>query len=178
MAQKEKGREVLSAGAGLAAEVALESGGELGEITSVRARGYWEQVWIRFRKDKIAIGSAIFIVFLVLVCFVGAVIAEQLIGHGPDDLFFDGIDDRLIPKGPFSQVTTPQTGAQEWFILGADGSLGRDEFLRLLYGGRVSLEVAVISTFSAMFLGTLLGATAGYFRGWIDTVISRVTEVT
>ena len=62
MAQKEKGREVLSAGAGLAAEVALESGGELGEITAVRARGYWEQVWIRFKKDKVAIASGFVII--------------------------------------------------------------------------------------------------------------------
>jgi peptide/nickel transport system permease protein len=174
----DKQHEVLGSGAGLAASVAFESGTELGELEDVRARGYWEQVWIRFRKDKVAIGSAVFIVLLTLACFFGAPLAEKLVGHGPNDLFFDGIDERLIPKGPLSQVQNPATGETQWFLLGADGSLGRDEFLRLLYGGRVSLEVAVISTFSAMFLGTLLGAIAGYFRGWIDTVISRVTEVT
>src|SRR5436190_1093913 len=54
----------------------------------------------------------------------------------------------------------------------------RDEFLRLLYGARVSLEVAVISTFMVMTIGTLLGTIAGYFRGWIDTIISRIIEVT
>jgi peptide/nickel transport system permease protein len=174
----DKQHEVLGSGAGLAASVAFESGAELGEHEDVRARDYWEQVWIRFRKDKVAIGSAVFIVLLVLVCFLGAPIAEKIVGHGPNDLFFDGVDERLIPKGPLSHVTNAESGERQMFLLGADGSLGRDEFLRLLYGGRVSLEVAVISTFSAMFLGTLLGATAGYFRGWIDTVISRITEVT
>jgi peptide/nickel transport system permease protein len=144
----------------------------------IRARGYWEQVWRRFKRDRVAIGGFFLIVLLVLACFPGAVLAEKLVGHGPDDLFFDGVDDRLIPKGPLSQVTNPTTGEQELFVLGADSALGRDEFLRLLYGGRVSLEVALFSTLGVMFIGVLLGAVAGYFRGWVDTVISRVTEIT
>ena len=60
----------------------------------------------------------------------------------------------------------------------SDSTLGRDEFLRLLYGAQVSFEVAVGATFFASLIGMMLGATAGYFRGWIDTVISRITEVT
>ena len=178
MAKKDQQPEVLGAGAGLAGSVAIESGPELGEGAQVKARGYWEQVWIRLKRDKVAIGSAIFIVLLVLVCFVGAWIAERLLGHGPNTLFFDGVDDQLIPKGPMSTVTDPETGEQTLLILGADGSLGRDEFLRLLYGGRVSLEVAIFSTVGAMTVGVIMGAVAGYFRGWIDTVISRVIEVT
>jgi len=146
--------------------------------TDVRARGYWEQIWLRFRRDKVAIASIFFIVFLLLAAFPGAWIAQKLLGHGPNTLFFDGVDDRLIPVGPFSHVTDPSTGEKQLLILGADGSLGRDEFLRLLYGGRVSLEVAVLSTFGAMTLGVVLGAIAGYYRGWIDTTISRVIEIT
>jgi peptide/nickel transport system permease protein len=149
-----------------------------GDEPAIRARGYWEQVWRRFKRDRVAIGSFFFIVLLVLACFPGAVLAETLLGHGPDDLFFDGVDERLIPRGPLSHVTNPDTGEQELFVLGADSALGRDEFLRLLYGGRVSLEVAVFSTIGVMFIGVLLGAMAGYFRGWLDTVISRVTEIT
>ena len=63
-------------------------------------------------------------------------------------------------------------------VLGASDTLGRDEFLRLLYGGRVSLQVAVLATIGAMFIGTVLGAAAGYYRGWIDTIVSRLTEIT
>ena len=82
-----------------------------------------------------------------------------------------------MPVGPWSYVQ-PETGEKELLILGADGSLGRDEFLRLLYGGRVSLEVAMLSTIGVMLIGVLLGAIAGYYRGSTDTVISRVTEIT
>jgi len=88
------------------------------------------------------------------------------------------VDDRLIPKGPWSRAHDPQTNEEALLILGADGSLGRDLFLRLLYGGRVSLEVAVLSTVGAMSVGVVLGAIAGYFRGWVDTIIARLTEVT
>jgi peptide/nickel transport system permease protein len=175
----DKSPEILgSAAGGLVADIALESGGQLGEQIDVKARGYWEQVWRRFRRDRVAIGSIVAIALLVFACFPGAVIAERLLGHGPDDLFFDGVNERLIPRGPMSHVTSPETGEQQLFILGADSALGRDEFLRLLYGGRVSLEVAVFSTMGVMFIGVLLGSIAGYFRGWIDTVISRVTEIT
>jgi ABC-type dipeptide/oligopeptide/nickel transport system permease subunit len=145
---------------------------------AVKARGYWEQVWIRFRRDKVAIASIFFIVFLVFAAFPGAFIAEKLLGHGPNQLFFDGVDERLVPVGPWSYVTDPTTGEKTLLILGADGSLGRDEFLRLLYGGRVSLEVALFSTLGAMSIGVMLGAVAGYYRGATDTVISRVIEIT
>jgi peptide/nickel transport system permease protein len=75
-------------------------------------------------------------------------------------------------------VTDPQTGEKTLLVLGADGSLGRDEFLRLLYGGRVSLEVALLSMIGVMSIGVVVGAVAGYYRGAADTVISRVIDVT
>ncbi len=62
--------------------------------------------------------------------------------------------------------------------LGAANRLGQDEFLRLLYGAQVSLEVAIFSTIGVMIIGVLLGSIAGYYRGWADTTISRVTEIT
>jgi len=71
-----------------------------------------------------------------------------------------------------------ETGKMDLFILGADGTLGRDEFLRILYGGRVSLQVAVISTIFVMLIGVTTGAIAGYYRGWADTIVSRFTEIT
>ena len=56
--------------------------------------------------------------------------------------------------------------------------LARDEFLRILYGAQVSLEVGVGATVLSLFLGTLLGAIAGFFRGWADTAISRMVDLT
>ncbi len=177
-------KEVLSAGAGLAAEVALESGSEFGEFTDVKARGYWEQVWRRFSQDKIAIASGIFIVLLILTAFVGAPIAKSWLGHGPNDIFPEpgvGVDLQLVPRDPLThaQWYNPETGKMQdvFFPLGTSDTLGRDLLMRLIYGARVSLEVALGATFLSMFIGVLLGATAGYFRGWIDALISRLTEI-
>ncbi len=179
--------EFVPAGAGLAATIAQETHGELGDpaAVAVRARGYWEQVWIRFRRDKVAITGGVFIIVLVFAAFAGAPIASWLLGHGPNDLFTAGGVNQttLLPVGPWSHISTaPYAGAAgHWgttlFILGADGTTGRDEFLRLLYGAQVSLEIACIATIVGMMIGVTLGAIAGYFGGWIDTIISRLTEL-
>jgi peptide/nickel transport system permease protein len=183
LATKEKHSEILSSGAGLAAAIAVESGTELGELNPVRARGYWEQVWLRFKQDKVAIAGGLYIVFIVLAGFVGAPIAASILGHGPGDLFALGVDPKtFLPVGPLTHVPYQDinTGVHHvtFFVLGGDSQLGRDEFLRLLYGTQVSLEVAVGATLLSMFVGVLMGAVAGYFGGWIDTIISRLTDIT
>jgi peptide/nickel transport system permease protein len=178
LSQHEK--EILGSAGGLAGAVALESGVELGEL-EVKARGYWEQVWRRFRRDKVAIGGGIAIILLLLTAFVGAPIFKALLGHGPDDQFYYAAVDQktLLPLGPWVHVQDLQhPGHTTLFVLGSDGTLGRDEFLRLVYGARVSFEVALLATVGAMSIGVLLGAIAGYYRGWVDTIISRVTEIT
>jgi peptide/nickel transport system permease protein len=186
--------EIVGGQAGLAAITSAETHGELGEgeaAAAVRARGYWEQVWRRFRRDKVAIASGIFIVFLVFVAVAGGPIAKHFLGHGPTALNLDaglhGITQ--LPVGPLTHVSCsgfaemPKSchgngHATQLYILGADSQLGHDEFLRLLYGARVSLEVAVLSTLGVMLIGVILGTIAGYYRGWIDTAISRVIELT
>ena len=171
-------KEVLGAGAGMSGAIALESGVELGEL-EVKARGYWEQVWRRFKRDKIAIGGGITIILLILIAFIGAPIAQAILGHGPDEPFFTAMNSQGQPIGPLSWVDDPnRLGHKAFLLLGADSTLGRDEFMRLLYGAQVSFEVALLSTIGSMSIGVLLGAMAGYFRGWVDTVVSRVTEIT
>ncbi len=178
---------VVGGAAGLGAAVASETGAELGSLESVRARGYWELVWIRFKRDRVAIASGIFIIVLVLVAFVGAPVAQHFIGHGPNDIF--GTETgaveptSLLPANPWTHIEylAPPTYTQtnhDILVLGAANRLGQDEFLRLLYGAQVSLEVAVFSTLGVMLIGVILGSIAGYFRGWVDTLISRVTEIT
>ncbi len=148
----------------------------------VQARGYWEGVWLRLKRDRVAIAGGIFIIFLILVAFIGAPIAKKLLGHGPNDIFpypgTGGIDAQLLPKGPMSIVQDPITGSKQLFILGSDGSLGRDEFLRILYGAQVSIEVAFGATFLSMLFGVIMGSLAGFYGGYTDTLISRITEIT
>ena len=180
MATEQHSPEILSSGAGLAAAVAVEAGPGLGEFEPVRARGYWEQVWLRFSRDKVAIGGGLFIVFLFLAAFVGAPIAAKLLGHGPDQITQNGVDaNTFLPVGPWTHFTdTTFEGVKNYFfILGGDGQLGRDEFLRLLYGAQVSLEVAVGATLMSMLIGVVMGSIAGYHGGWIDTIVSRITEI-
>jgi peptide/nickel transport system permease protein len=182
VAQKQS--ELLSSGAGLAGVVAAESQGELGEFEAVKARGYWEQVWLRFKRDKIAIAGGVFIVVLLLIAFAGAPIAAKVLGHGPNDIYAGGLDaDSQLPVGPWTRITTePYPGAPgnfepTLFVLGADSQLGRDMFLRLLYGAQTSLEVAILATCLSVFIGVLMGLIAGYYRGWVDTIVSRLTEI-
>src|SRR5438270_11644695 len=98
--------ENLGAGAGLAGAIAIESGVELGEL-EIKARGYWEQVWRRFKKDRIAVAGGITIILLLLVAFVGAPVAKALLGHGPDDLFFTAMNSTGQPLGPPAHVAHP-----------------------------------------------------------------------
>jgi peptide/nickel transport system permease protein len=158
----------------------------------VKARGYWELVWVRFRRDRVALSSVFFVIFLLVAAFAGAPIAAHFLGHGPDQIFtYGGVDQaKFVPVGPWHHISTaPYAGAtctshcvhgqfpKTLLILGGDGALGRDLFLRLLYGAQTSLEVALLATAGSVGLGVIMGLLAGYFRGWIDTVVSRLVEI-
>jgi peptide/nickel transport system permease protein len=152
-------------------------------VGSVQARGYWESVWLRLRRDKLAIAGGVFIVLLFLVAFAGAPIASHWLGHGPNEPFLvsGGLDSDQLPAGPWTHVGKLQDDGSvdnQLFVLGSDSTLARDEFLRLLYGAQVSLEVGVGATLLSLLLGSLLGAVAGFHRGLTDTIISRSIELT
>lgn len=174
----------LAGAGGDGGSVALDPGSF--ETSTVKARGYWELVWVRFKSDRIAIAGGVFIIVLVLASFVGGPIAARIMGHGPDTIFSNGLDQNtLAPVGPWTTISTAPfpTGvntegfSDTLFILGADGQLGRDMFLRILYGAQTSLEVAVLATVFSVAIGVLLGLLAGYFRGVVDTIVSRLTEI-
>jgi peptide/nickel transport system permease protein len=163
----------------------------------VKARGYWEGVWFRFRKDRVAIAGGIFVIVLIVASFIGAPIATRVLGHGPNQPFNNitnpltgaplraGLDyETYYPVGPWTWVdnasklgSPPDTTGETLLVLGGDGQLGRDMFLRILYGAQTSLEVAVFATLFTVFLGVITGLLAGYFRGAADTVVSRLAEV-
>jgi peptide/nickel transport system permease protein len=120
---------------------------------------------------------------IIFACFVGEPLLARLLGHGPDTFFPSAVDPSLNAAGPLSWVRDQpldQTarGGKTFLFLGADGPLGRDEFLRLLAGGRVSLEMAALATSTALIIGATFGALAGWFGGVIDAVVGRMTELT
>ncbi len=67
-------------------------------------------------------------------------------------------------------------GAEPGYLLGTD-SLGRDVLSRVIHGARIALIVAVLAGGAACLIGSTLGLLAGYYRGWVDTVISRVVDI-
>jgi len=155
----------------------VDAGTVVAPEDAVKARGYWEQIWRRLKRDRFALAGGAFIVLMFFVAFVGAPIAAKILGHGPNDQFYTAVDpDTYLPVGPMTRVQTPD-GGTTLFILGADSTIGRDLFLRLLFGARTSLEVAVLATLFSVGTGVLLGSIAGYFRGGIDTVVSRLSEI-
>jgi len=82
----------------------------------------------------------------------------------------------IYPQGPFEMVGRPFLEPLTDYLLGTD-QLGRDLGVGLLYGARVTLQIGLISTLIAIFLGLTIGGTAGYFGGWIDTLLMRITEI-
>jgi peptide/nickel transport system permease protein len=83
----------------------------------------------------------------------------------------------LTSYNPISQdLNATLSGPSAHHLLGTD-QLGRDTWSRLLYGGRVDLQVAFIAVLFPFVLGTVLGSVAGYFGGWVDLVIMRVVDI-
>jgi ABC-type dipeptide/oligopeptide/nickel transport system permease subunit len=135
-------------------------------------------VWRRFRRDPIALSALVGLALIVFACFVLEPILEHVLGHGPDEPFPHAADPvTRQPVSWFSWVTDNSGHGKTFFLLGGDGPLGRDEFMRVLAGGRVSLEIAFIATAIALLIGVVLGTTAGYYGGVVDGVVSRVTEL-
>jgi ABC-type dipeptide/oligopeptide/nickel transport system permease subunit len=121
--------------------------------------------WERLRSDRVALVAALFLLVVVLAAvFAGPI--TRLVAHPPNAQYTERLDPAFgTPTGP------------SWdFLFGVD-TVGSDVFARVLYGARVSLVVALVGTGVALLIGTALGIAAGYYRGVIDTVISRTVDV-
>jgi peptide/nickel transport system permease protein len=108
---------------------------------------------------------AVFGLGMILLVVVAAVFAPWIAPFPPDQQNFDGLTLEGAPM--------PPGGA---YLLGTD-LLGRDLFSRLLYGARTSLLIGVVANGLALLIGTLVGLTAGYFRGWIGAALMRFTDL-
>jgi peptide/nickel transport system permease protein len=140
----------------------IEAAGSEREIT---ARSPMQLFWRRLRRDKVAMTSMGFIVVLVLIAILAPAIVSIAGTPDPKTQSSEALDVFGTPTGPSADHP-----------FGVD-RLGRDVFSRTIYGARVSLEVAFISTGIAVIIGVVVGLLAGFYRGWVDTVLSRLTDV-
>ncbi len=132
----------------------------LSQDPSFRAR--FAEFWYYFSENKGAVAGLVFFLFLVFV----AAFAPLIAPYGPYEQFRDAL---LVPPAW-------QEGGSTRFLLGTD-AVGRDLLSRLIYGTRYSLAIGAFVTSLAMTGGIILGVFAGYFRGWVDTVIMRVMDI-
>src|SRR6185437_8660330 len=102
---------------------------------------------------------------IIAVVLIGAIFAPWLTAYDPNEQMFDGLTLEGAPLAPNGT-----------FWLGTD-LLGRDLLTRILYGARTSLIIGVVANGVALLIGTLVGITAGYFRGWIGSVLMRFTDL-
>jgi peptide/nickel transport system permease protein len=134
--------------------------------TDVVGRSLGQLFWSRFRQDKFAVAGVVFIFIMIILALAAPWIAENVAGHGPNETFIrERTDEFGLPLGPDREF---------WF--GSDKA-GRDMFVRVLYGARTSLTVAFLSTSITLVIGVFLGLMAGFYRGKVDTFVSRVIDV-
>jgi peptide/nickel transport system permease protein len=134
------------------------------EGEAVVARSPRQLFWARFKEDKLAIAGGIAIILMILLAL-SAPLWAGITGHEFDTQYRDRLDAFGIPLGPDSQF---------WF--GVD-DLGRDLFVRMLYGARVSLRIAFIATGVEVVIGVLAGLLSGYRGGVLDIVLSRLMDL-
>ena len=138
---------------------------EVATVGGVVGRTPWQLFWLRFKQDRAAMLGLGFIIFLVLLALTAPLVSRLLVHHGPNELFRDQVSDIGLPYGPNKQ-----------FYFGAD-TVGRDVFVRVLYGARTSLLVALFATGLSLVIGVTLGVLAGFRGGWIDTIVSRTIDI-
>ncbi len=128
-------------------------------VTGARApRSLWGLLWRRFLDHRGAVASAIVLLVLCLAA-----------GAAPLIEAWAGLDANAVDL--FSRFKGPSLAHP----LGTD-ELGRDVFLRLLYGGRVSLFIGIVAAVVAAVIGTVIGLLAGYYGGRLDAVLMRLTD--
>ncbi len=130
--------------------------------------GPYKLAWRRLRRNRVALAFGGLFFVLVLMCVLAPVYANDIAHTGPNDEHIaTALNQYGLPIGPTWHAK---------FFLGADGT-GRDIAVRLLYGGRSSLEIGAEATVITMVFATILGIVAGYFRGPADGLISRAFEL-
>ena len=126
------------------------------EVTPQKTRTLWQNAILHLLHDKLTLVAIVILTVMTLLCLLGPPIVENVLGL---DVNRTNIPDKFLSPGA------------EGHILGTD-HLGRDQLIRLLYGGRVSLAIAYSASFMTILIGVALGLIAGYFGGRVDDLIT------
>jgi peptide/nickel transport system permease protein len=148
----------------------------------MEGRSPWYLAYRRLRRNRVALMFGGLFIAIVIFALAAPLWAHNVADTGPNDTHplekveVDGEKREVV--NPEGKPIGPQWfGAGGKFFLGADGALGRDEMVRLMYGGRTSLLVGITASLITLLLGTVCGLLAGYYRGWIDAVLARILDV-
>lgn len=166
-------------------EAAIPAGGPkaaLSAPTGTADRGPWRIAYERFIRNRLALAFLALFVLIVLFVLAAPLWAHNVAHTGPNTTH---TVEKLHVGNETREVVTPEGKpiGPQWFeaggkfFLGADSRLGRDEMVRLMYGGRTSLFVGVVSGLITTIVAVVLGLMAGYFKGWVDAVIARTLDV-
>ncbi|ASU83758.1 ABC transporter permease [Nocardiopsis gilva YIM 90087] len=144
------------------------------------SRSLRQIAWQRFRQDKVALTGGIVVVLLIVIAILAPLLVK-FVGYPPNQFNQAPIDP--LTGGVLNDPNDPTSGIDPWggmsldHLLGLEPVNGRDLFSRIVYGAQISLLVAFGATVLCVFIGTVLGSLAGYFGGWVDTVISRAMDI-
>jgi peptide/nickel transport system permease protein/oligopeptide transport system permease protein len=141
------------------------------ETTAIRGRSPAQIAWRRLRRDKVAMAGGVIVVLFALAAILAPILVKYL-GHPPNDYHESLINPELA-----GAPNAPLGGINSHYLLGVEPGTGRDVFSRILYGGQISLLIAVLATAVSVTIGIFFGIIAGYFGGWVDAVIARAMDL-
>lgn len=136
-----------------ASQTIMERGG--------KPRTYLGMAWRRLRHNKLAMVGMGVVLLMIILALAAPLVSEYITNHTPNE----------------QNLRMKFSGFREnGYLLGSD-NLGRDTATRLVYGARVSLSVAGLAVLTALTIGALVGVVAGYYGGWVDTVLMRFVDM-
>ena len=130
--------------------------GDTAGFASGPSLSYWQDAWLRLKKDKAAMLGLIFILALLLFAIIGPAFSS----YSYEDQNF--MQANLSPS------------AEHWF--GTD-SLGRDLFVRVLYGARISLSIGIVASLINLVIGVIYGGISGYAGGRTDRIMMNIVDI-
>ena len=133
---------------------------------AIEGRSLGQIAWMRLRQDKVAMAGGIVVIFLILVAIFGPYLVQNPLTYHEN--LIDPTFSR--PYGTLGGVSTAHP-------FGVEPITGRDLLARVVNGARVSLIIAFLSTALAVGIGMVMGVVAGFFGGWVDSVIARAMDI-